>query len=156
MHSSHRYDLDKITEYLEIAKDVRIPHYDLTKKHFEVGDKAWTYPSLDNPFQPLEVKIVDVEDFRKDYGESGAVYYYIEYSCLSKLEKLWEYIKFYSWNYVFAHLGFRQPKVSWKLGPGHGVAAGELIFKTEYEALVSFNLWNAIFDIEEVKDLEEE
>lgn len=152
--SSSKYDLDKIVEYLKIAKDVRIPYYDLTKKHFKVGDKAYTYPTLDNPFEPLEVKIVDIEDFRKDYGESGAVYYWITYNCLTKLERIWEYTKLYFWNYVLSYLGIRQPKVSWKLGPGHAVSAGDEIFKTKYEALVSLNLWNAIFNIEEIKELE--
>ena len=141
-------NLQEIKADIEKLQKKYIPYYDPTQRHFEVGDTAWIL--YDN--MPTEVKIVEISDFNEYGSPGGYVFYWIQFKDVSKKEMIWENLKFKFWLYILRPIGFKQPKIPYKLGPGHGVLAGrnEAIYKTKEEALIDGYLYSLKFEIEDI------
>ena len=141
-------DLKELKNDLNKLRRKHIRKYDATKKLFNVGDKAWIFYN----FQPIQVEIVEIQDFNTKESTGAYIFYWIHFNEISKLEEIWEKIKFNTWLYFLRFLKIRQPKISPKFGPGHAVLPGrhEDLFYTKEEALAEGYFSNFIFDVEDL------
>jgi len=118
--------------------------YDPREYHFVVGDTAWI---LFN-FEPVKIKIIEIEDFKKlTNSEDAYVYYWIQFENISRFRIIFENIKFRIWLHFLRYLKISQPKIHPKLGPGHAVLAGETIYRTAEEAILNGYLDNLLFNL---------
>ena len=131
-----------------ISLEIKFDQYDITKQYFEIGDKVWTYGDK----EPESGTVVEIQDFRNTIGDNACVYYWVQMDSITIFDKIVEPIKFYSWLYFLRILGFWQPKINPKLGPGHALDAGKEVFSTKLEALVSMRLAGAISELDELSD----
>lgn len=100
--------------------------------------------------------MVDIQDFNEIYQDGNAfVFYWIQFCDITSLEIVWEWIKFYSWLYLFRLVGVRQFRINPKMGPGHGVLAGrdEDIFKTYRESIIEYYVQQTLDNVDSLEDI---
>lgn len=140
----------EIEKKLKEIREFHIKKYDHTKLHANVGDIIWT--CYDN--KAIQVRITDIDSFKNESHDDGYIFYWIEHINVTKFEKFIQYLKFYSWIYIFSHLKIPQFKINHKLGPGYSVLFGryESLFKTKHEAVIENYIQNILNDLDNIKD----
>ena len=120
--------------------------YDSTKNEFEVGDIVYYL----NPHGKVVPAIID--EVYKSTVNNSFIFYWIheqgyKINCWNK------FTFFLSYNMPFLHFRYKIPKGY----PGHGVLAGDDIFRTKEEAediLLLYNLLNILADYNERYSIE--
>ncbi len=112
--------------------------YDITKPEFEVGDVVY----YNNPHGKVVPAIID--EVYKSTVKNSFVYYWTHEQ---GYEIGWwnKFTFFLLYNIPFLHFRYKVPKGY----PGHGVLAGDDIFRTKEEAediLLLYNLLDSLYD----------
>ncbi|MFW6121247.1 MAG: hypothetical protein ACOC80_10180 [Petrotogales bacterium] len=131
-----------IIEQIKQLEKVLIPRYEITKRHFEVGDTVVSLVTGDEI--PDLAEVVEVQDFG---GDDGCVYYWVRSESVSYWEYLWLRIK---------ALIFKHPWIPLKFGPGHAVEAGSEIFKTVEEARMAMHFNETLSGLYRIRNMLEE
>lgn len=118
--------------------------YEKTKQEFEVGDVVY----YNNPHGKVVPAIVDeIYKVPKEKVEGSFVFYWIHEQGY-KINWWNKFTFFLLFNIPFLHFRYRIPKGY----PGHGVLAGDDIFRTKQEAEDISLLYNMVYDITEYKN----
>jgi len=139
----------KLKNELKKFQEDYVEDLDPTEQHFNVGDIAWAYYQ----YQPVEVKITAVQNFQEYTNDRSAyIFYWYEFTDMTRREKWWHNTKFYTWLYGLSALGINQPKIPPEFGPGHGVLAGrnEDIYKTAKECEIDVILQCLLQDLDDL------
>ncbi|MFW6001943.1 MAG: hypothetical protein ACOCQD_01230 [archaeon] len=142
-------DIETVRKNLEMLHQKCVKKYDITKQHFNVGDRAWicTYDG-----ELVSVIIEEIESFKKEENDGGCVYYCFRFENIKKSELIWESIKLYIW--YIKHFGIKGLKYASKPGYGHSEMVGrnEVLFKDKKECYADY-LFNYLYD--KLDELEE-
>ena len=144
MLSEDQILIKSIQSQLETLEKKYIKELSPKKQHFNEGDIAYI---CRDRFDVREVVITEILDFSEGgKNPGGYLYYWYNYKDIPKfnyfLYKI--YSKFF-WNILYPlarrKLYKYSPDIPEYLGPGHAVLAGkgEYLFKTHYEAMLSYH-----------------